>query len=70
LNCDIDIIRCWVSDWAASEDRSEKLAAGSGPIAVELALSIVNLEPTIMAVTIRAPSGTGRASYDCGSLLS
>jgi hypothetical protein len=30
----MDSIRCSFSDWAASEDRSEKLAAGSGPIAV------------------------------------
>jgi hypothetical protein len=36
LNRDMNNIRYWGSDWAASEDRSEKLAAGSGPIAGEV----------------------------------
>jgi hypothetical protein len=41
--------RC--SDWAASEDRSEKLAAGSGPIACGVCDAIVNLVGRIEAET-------------------
>ena len=49
LKCDTNINRDCFSDWAASEDRSEKLAAGSGPIACGGVDAIVNLVGCIEA---------------------
>ena len=44
MNCDTNIIEGKGGRWAASEDRSKELAAGSGPSAVEVFVFIVNLD--------------------------